>query len=88
MSDDHDVAGRQVTGIGIAPDIVLEHAVRNALAAGFDFEPSVGQSPDSGLGRYACDFAIFAYAAPDYLERAGKRALIDCDWIVFQPTMQ
>ena len=45
-------------------------------------------SPESSLGRYACDFAIFAYAAPDYIERAGKMALIDYDWVVFLPTMQ
>jgi DNA-binding transcriptional LysR family regulator len=44
--------------------------------------------PDSSLGRHACDFAILAYAAPDYIQRAGKRALIDYDWIVFQPLLQ
>jgi DNA-binding transcriptional LysR family regulator len=43
--------------------------------------------PDSSLGRYICDFAICAYASPEYLERAGERALVDYEWVVFQPTV-
>jgi len=42
--------------------------------------------PDSSLGRYICNFAVCSYAAPDYLERAGARALAEHDWIIHEQT--
>ena len=44
------------------------------------------EPPDSNLGRYICDFAICVYAAPQYVETCGARAMVDQDWVVFQPT--
>jgi DNA-binding transcriptional LysR family regulator len=38
--------------------------------------------PETSVGRYVCDFRFGIYAAPSYLDRAGKRDLKDHDWVM------
>lgn len=76
----------------INPDVTLElvseFGPSDLSSREADVALRITKTPqESSLGRHACDFAIFAYAAPDYLESAGERALTDYDWIVFQPLL-
>ena len=72
---------------GVTLDLVSEFGPSDLSRREADIAVRITKSPpESHLGRYVCDFAIGVFASRDYLARAGSRALVDHDWVVFQPT--